>query len=346
MAHADCLTSLMWLTAGHLFIGNAIIGVFEGLIMAKTFKTKHTRSILIMILANYISMIAGILGIGFFGVATNNIISINNLAYFICGFFIASYIATIIIEWPFCFWIMRGKEHRRKLSFKASVLLQSISYIVLVPIYLSVSGITLITKTKVDKPGSFVKTKDAWIYFISSNDGSVYKINADGSNKQKVKETGVTNQYATLFVCNKDGKNILNIHWSERKGNYHKDMTELVLENISGETAVSENCGTKNTIRRRWNAIDFRTQDNRDWHIGTSTWAIEGLRGKNKKSGKFIWLTLETPFLMWSITKATILPEDQVVCQVGENQIVLIDLNTSHIGLITFGKGPVVVIEK
>jgi len=54
---------------------------------------------------------------------------------------------------------------------------------------------------------------------------------------------------------------------------------------------------------------------------------------------------LETPFLMWSITKATVLPGDQVICQVG-NQIAAVDLNKSRIGLITFGSSPVVILEK
>lgn len=345
VAYADAGTFLMWLTAGHLLIGNAVIGIFEGLIMAKVFKIKYARSIFIMILANYISMIIGAVGIGFSGAALRNFISINNISYIIWALLIGSYMVTIIIEWPFCFWIMKGKENRSKLSFKASILLQTISYAILIPLYLSVSGITLMTKAKVDSPSSFIKVKNAWIYFISSNDRDIYKIKADGSNKQKVKEFGITNQYATLFVCNKDGKANLNASWSERKGMRFQDVTKVLLENIPGKTAVTEDCSNKD-IWDRWKAIDFRPQNNRDWDVHTGTWAIEGLRGKNKKTGKTLWLALETPFLMWSITKATILPEDQVICQIGDNQIALVDLNTSQIGLITFGKGPVVVLEQ
>ncbi|MCX6826393.1 MAG: hypothetical protein NTV06_03865 [candidate division Zixibacteria bacterium] len=73
---------------------------------------------------------------------------------------------------------------------------------------------------------------------------------------------------------------------------------------------------------------------------------MEGLTGKNKNTGKSLWVALETPFLVWWMGKITILPEDQVICQLGDNQIVLVDLNTSQIGLITFGKGPVVVLEE
>ena len=343
LVYADVGTPLIWLTTGHLYMGNAIIGIFEGLIIAKVFKNKYSRSILIMILANYISMIVGKFGIDFSSAALKNIASINNASYIIWGLLFGSYALTVIIEWPFCFWIMKGKEDRKKRSFKASILLQSASYAILIPIYLSVSGITLITKTTVDKPTSFIKVKDAWVYFISTTDGDIYKVNADGNNKQEAKKAGIANPYVTLFVSNNNGKVNLNAYWWEGEGRNFKNITKLLLEDIPGETAVAENSSTIGLWEK---VVDFRLPSERGWDIETSIEGVQGLKGENKTTGKSFWIALGTPFLSWPILKASILPGDQVICQLGDNQIVLIDLNTRHIGLITFGRGPVVVLEK
>jgi hypothetical protein len=45
------------------------------------------------------------------------------------------------------------------------------------------------------------------------------------------------------------------------------------------------------------------------------------------------------------MTRVTILPGEQVVFELNNNQIVLFDLNTKQIGLITRGFAPTVVIE-
>jgi hypothetical protein len=67
----------------------------------------------------------------------------------------------------------------------------------------------------------------------------------------------------------------------------------------------------------------------KDWWNKFYGWKIE----------KFI---LHTPFISWFMKNVTILPEDQVVFQMGE-QIVLLDLNSRKIGFISKGIGPVVV---
>ena len=59
VAFADAGTPLMWAGAFHLIIGNAIIGIAEGLILAILFRQKKARCVLIMIAANYFSAWAG-----------------------------------------------------------------------------------------------------------------------------------------------------------------------------------------------------------------------------------------------------------------------------------------------
>lgn len=342
-AYADAGTLLMWLGAGHLLFGNAVIGLCEGFIVAKIFQVRMSRGILIMVLANYVSMIAGAAGIWALGSWFTTSISINNMFKVIMAMLAGSYLATLLIEWPFCFWILKGKDSRGGLSFKASAIINTASYAILIPLYLSASGTSLITNIKVDHTLSFLKTDNAQIYFLSPPKEALYKINANGSAQRKIKNVGFANDDAQLFICNKDGKAHLNVRWYERENNRYQDYSKILIEELPGLTAVNEACDGE----KRWygrEVIDFRPPDMRDWDVSTGTWAIAGLRGENKKTGKSLWIALETPFLMWPISNATILPEDQVICQVG-NQIVLVDLTTRRIGLITFGTSPVVVLE-
>ncbi len=56
---ADAGTPLMWAGMLHLFIGNAVIGCFEGFILAKFFSLKMRRTIGLLIAANYFSAWVG-----------------------------------------------------------------------------------------------------------------------------------------------------------------------------------------------------------------------------------------------------------------------------------------------
>src|SRR5438094_158845 len=58
---ADSGTPLLWAGTLHLLLGNLLIGILEGRLLAWLYRLKAPRAIEIMIAANYVSMIAGIL---------------------------------------------------------------------------------------------------------------------------------------------------------------------------------------------------------------------------------------------------------------------------------------------
>jgi len=344
-AYADAGTALMWVTVFHLLIGNALIGILEGIVIAKIFGVRLKRSILIMIPANYFSSIAGAFGVCHFNTLISSFASIYNISYILFVLWAGSYFLTIVLEWPFCYWILKGQENRKQRSFKASVIAQTVSYALLIPIYLSCSGVSLVTKTTVDKSLSFLKTKNAWVYFLSPKGDTLYKIRINGADKQRVKESGIDNEYTHLFICNDNGKANLRIKWYKILPNHRsEEQSKVLLEDTPGVTTDKQNCGDKNAINF-FDALDLRSKNDRDWSVAAGGWAIEGLRGTNKKTKKSFWVALEAPFLAWSTSNATVLPGQQVVCQIG-NQIILFDINTSKIGLITFGRSPVVALEK
>ena len=59
-------------------------------------------------------------------------------------------------------------------------------------------------------------------------------------------------------------------------------------------------------------------------------------------------LAFDTPYRGWIARNATILPGNQVVFQLGEgarSQIMLLDMPTHKLGLITMGEGPALLLH-
>lgn len=136
-AYANMVTSVvpLWVGARNSLIFNALIGILEGVFIAKVFKTRVLKSAGIMLVANYVSTVFGFIGVGVFGGLFSNGPVFQNEFLFIGMIFVVSYVITVIVEWPFCFWILAGQENRKIRSFKASILVQTISYVVLIGVY-------------------------------------------------------------------------------------------------------------------------------------------------------------------------------------------------------------------
>jgi len=79
--------------------------------------------------------------------------TINN-AVFIVLLFLGTYGFSVLVEWPFCFWILSGQEHRGTKAFKASVLVQTVSYVILIIIYLGVGFMALKENPRLHHPAS------------------------------------------------------------------------------------------------------------------------------------------------------------------------------------------------
>ena len=291
-AFANAGTPLMWAGFFHLFIGNAIIGLIEGFIISYLFKTKKILSIILMVIANYASMFLGLIFMKALDSKIENIINIYNIFYAVIMLIIFCYLITLIIEWPFCFILFAKQEKRIGKSFRAIIIANAISYILLILFYWSFSGTSLISGTKIDKSLAFAKNDKIWVYYVSSTDGDKYRTKLNASSIEKIKDE----KYAHFFV-------------------------------------------------HPTNNVDLRLEAERDWDVHVGFWAIEGLLAKNKKTGQHFRIALDTPLIAWFISNLTILPDDQVVFQLGENQIILLDLNSRKMGLIAKGKSPVVIIE-
>ena len=338
-AYANMGTPLMWAGIAHLFIGNAVIGLIEGFIIILAFKTSRIWSVPVMIAANYASMWAGAYLLDNLSDKFRDIVTIYNATSVLFSIIILSFIFTFIIEWPFCLFLFRKQGKRIKRSLLANLITQSISYILLIAFYALPSGASLITDVKIDKTLSFATTQKMWVYYISPNDGDVYRIRPNGSANEKVMIEDIIDKLAKLFIRPSADAPYSDLCVLQRSTDY------VLIKHFTAEP-MTLYYSEKDKQPFWFGLIDLRPQDQRDWNISVGFWAIEGLSAKNKVNGKEFNLAMETPFVNLSIKNITILPGNQLVLQINYNQIALLDLNTKELGLITLGRGPLVIMEK
>ena len=338
-ARADAGTPLMWASLFHLVIGNALIGVLEGLVLLFVFKTKR-RVIWWMILANYVSAFAGLM---ILGAADSAGISSKWTIYDVNGYLwmatIALFLATILLEWPFC-WLGFGKRPKRvRKSFFASVLAQTVSYAILVPLYYHASGLGLAQDVHADRAFVASSAADADVYYLSSDKGAVWCVGINGQNAHEVRKLPEASPHGILFArTSPDGKNF--DLWLSEELPSHDRKDTLVLPAFARSAGKSE----WEDSYRMANAAVMPEMDEPDWDVWISDWAWWGLRAENKKTRAVFHVSLETPFLQWRIRSATLLSGNRAVFQFGR-QIVLLSLDSKKIGLIAIGDSPVVASE-
>ncbi len=105
----------MWAGMLHLVFGNAIIGVFEGLILARFFKLRKAICILAMIPANYFSAWVGGLFLDY-EITTVLPFGLYNAWHWIWMMVLITFLMTLVLEWPFVFYCFRKENGRLKKS--------------------------------------------------------------------------------------------------------------------------------------------------------------------------------------------------------------------------------------
>ncbi len=344
---ANVGTPLMWVTGGHLLLGNALIGVFEGAILARLFKVRLRRAILIMIFANYVSMLPG------WGIAEllahwfeTSQLRANPLAdgwRAIVVSVAAAFLCTIVLEWPFCLWAIWKTGGRSIRALKSSAILQTASYAVLIPLYSTFSHISIYTEATIEPDLGFVRQPSAMIYYINPDDGDIWTIRADGRDKRRALSAGITERNAWLYVKpapEADGYDL----WCVPPLFPDRKLIEVV-----GRMAAPRH----DTEPDLWSNFGpyFGMADhlvvNPDcpvaWRAYAGFWSAEGIGIEKDKRWEYN-LALDTPFVQWFCRNVVILPNDQALFQM-KDMLLILDMPSRKLGFLTIGRGPVVVMN-
>lgn len=346
LAYANAGTPLMWAGAAHLILGNAVIGIGEGLILAFLFRQRILTCVAIMIVANYFSAwIAAVVLIHAIKPSLN--LDLYNTPQWLWCMVAATYFITLLLEWPFVALCLRKCQGWFRKSIWGSLVVQSASYFIIFGWYWAASGTSLYTDMTIVAPSQITAPNDVVLYYISEADGNVYAMNLEQHESEKVSDLGSTSSYDRLLVrkqpIDSSRWDLVARIWPE---NDEHPAWKTVLPKFAS-VAVQSRSDKPDDPNNGWaNFGEVPSLGKSDWKFETGFWPIEGLRGDNAGDGRIVQFSLETPFAEWAVRNATQLPNGQVVFQLGDNQICILDPDQKAIALLVKGRGPVVTIKE
>lgn len=350
-AHANVGTPIMWLEIFHLLFGNLFIGIVEGWLLSRIFGAPLGRTILLFIGANYASAFLGYLLIT--GPVRHLIHPTLSNAWLIFWLLMAvAFLLTLLAEFPFAFWALKGKPSRLKKAIVGTLLVQSVSYAVLAWLYWGASGTSLYTETRIVDPASFRMPSQVEIVFTSASDGSIYSGSLSERKWTKIAEKPSKKRGYNL-VFRKEN--------SELRLDFEVPEGELPIPalQVFSDTKVYDApriCEKDDFRRNRSNGRSWSRHFGitptlgeakaSDWSFETGVWALAGLSGKNRVTGVSRHIAWETLFTQWHIRQAILLPGDVVIFQLGTDQICLYDPNNKTLCLLCQGQDPVAFIRQ
>jgi hypothetical protein len=345
----------------HLVLGNLVIGALEGLFIAAVFRVRNrARAVLVMIGANYVSSWIG-------GVALASVLPLFSPGLLrvrvYLGFgIVLAFLATTLLEWPFIVPLLRHGRDRVRQAFRVSLVTQFLSFLILVPFYNATSSWSLFREADIQDSVTEWAHPDAVLYYLSNEDNRVYaRVLCEGSERP-VGEEVFADPEDRLFVHQSPDTETWNLYVLRHVPGAAPEAV-LVLEDVAPVASSSWQdrwkarrlgtaVGLEEVVRiERGNranygsAVDLRAADDRAWRAFCGLWPHEGMWLEDTQTKNRVRLALATPFVRWSARNGTILPGDQVVFQWGD-QICLFERDTARLGLVTNGRGPVVVLRQ
>jgi hypothetical protein len=124
---------------------NTAIRLLEGLLIATCFRTDFKSSIIVMILANCFSGAMGYVFVDFIDFMPANPLLFStdtlNVSWSKWILLLLIYFAAaIVLEWPFCYWLVRFHNRRYRTASLACLLAQTASYVILIVFYNVING--------------------------------------------------------------------------------------------------------------------------------------------------------------------------------------------------------------
>ena len=337
VALGDTGTPLIWAGMFHLMIGNGFVALLEGWILARVFKLPKKRCVLVLIAANYFSAWVGALLLPrLFEKYATDIYHGLRVTWYLVGL---SYLMTIVLEWPFVAFCLRKTDNWFIRSIKGSLLIQSASYLILFGGYYCLSGTSLYSQMSVVAAENINPPPGIILYFISNEDGDLYRCELGSAENTKVLALRSTNvmDYLNLDASSAD-TNRLDL--LIRNGNHgsSKLPTAFAIVDFSTTDSIPLHEAWGSWQYGRWGqAMRISSATNSSWRFGWAHWNDIGVWGYQKE--KRFSIAYGIPFGGWSPRRVVQLPRDQILIQLGDHQICLADLPNKKIAIVRRGYG-------
>jgi len=126
-AVADTITPWVSGTSPYLWVATLLLGVLEAAILARVFRLEAARCAVLMIPANFLT---SWIGLALIGVLPGHDLRDDPWAALVLV--VATYVLTLVLEWPFVALCVRGSPGWLRRSVRGSLIVQTASYGVLV----------------------------------------------------------------------------------------------------------------------------------------------------------------------------------------------------------------------
>jgi hypothetical protein len=353
VALANAGTPLMWGTIFHLSIGNLVLGISEGLLLAWFCgfrKRRIVEPMVLMVLANYFSAIVGLLALA--RIRLFIALDLHNVWFWVWATVATTYLMTLVLEYPFVNFALRGTPNRLRRSIGASFKIQTISYVLLFLWYGAACNLTILTDLTLVEPSSLSLPKDVAVYYIAEADGDVHRLAFAQGESSFVFDLNSTNVFDRLWTKpSAADSNRWDLVARMETENRDNPRHVVVLDDLATTETVS---GLKDDRQGRadegtW--MNFgpvgRLGEAREspWSFWVEFWSWWGMRASQADTGTEFNIGFEMLLGDWRIRNATHLPGDYVLFQLGSDQICVVDPMLKQIALVARGRGPVAVLE-
>lgn len=342
---ANAGTPLMWAGILHLVLGNLVLGAIEGVLLAIVFKKPKAYCILVMIAANYASAWFAGLPLANWAKASDNL-DLYNAEAFVWKMAAFAFAATLLVEWPFIALCLRKMPGWLGKSLIGNLVIHVCSYGLLALWYLGASHVSLITQLNPVLLSAITPDRPIRIAFIDAGEGHIHTIDLPEGRVGKLRDLGSTNDQDRLVLHpNSEGTWDLNVRFDT---NAIPDADIPLVKLLPGYSRLGVvKANPDNDQRKTWFNFGYldrlpNVQTN-EWRYTVGFWAAEGITAEQITTGKWEHFAFETPFGSWPIRNATQVSENQVVFQLGDDQICILDRARKQIARIANGRGPVVV---
>jgi len=349
-ALANAGTSMIMFRAFHLVIGNALIGIGEGLLLALLLRRSLLRTIPVMIVANYASAHAGLYALKFL---TERIpFTLDNTQQWVSALILFTFLLTLLVEAPIFIALMWGRWGQSRWAIGGGFLaVQALSYGVMFALYGAVSPQSLFRDHEWVPLAAMDIPANVRMYYINADDGDAYASNPIGSNEVKVADLNCATVEDRILVWPSQAEagsfDLVLQRWEMQE----KEV-ELVKPNVATTVAWVDPRGNPPSIRIRTNSRNYGQVpqlgdgEHQEWEWTVDYWAGVGLHGYHKQDRATIRYAYETPFVEWVIRNATHLPGNLLLFQVGHEDILIADPARRLIARVCKGRSPVAVIAE
>jgi len=216
--------------------------------------------------------------------------------------------------------------------------------------YAAASDISIYMETSLDRTLAFVSHIPGFCYFISADDGDIYRRNIDGTALHSVAPLHSSNRNDRLIVTSDS-----NAHGVLCAIKHHENgettAIPILRDFILSETVLWTERHPRSSPDQ---IVDLRGENDRelkyrvrqDRYRGleiTFPFEIAGSEGSPKLNPEKMRLSLQTPFVNWRVSNVTVIPGNQAIFQFGK-QVCVFDPASRRLGIIARGSGPLVII--